>query len=384
MGKGEGADPTMSRLSIAQAVGLVSAAAEASHPRPSGFLPKIDPQLALTYMAQLHSQTPPRWQEEPDPFWGPAKATGCPPPEAGALGLVSCAESVQRDCPPRRYGLNGLSQQGRTRLRQAGALMEEQRRCCGFWTITLPDACLWWLGHNDAWPRFQNAIRHRLVRRLQQRGVTPWVAGVVELHPGRSAREGQALPHLHVLYRGRESGRRPWAIRPSEFDELVRMALAAAGLHWRGPLDRCKVEPVKFSVRRYLSKYISKPSRLPGSDSLWVGNPVLCPRQWFFVSKAIMSVILESIKELPASFPVFLLDRRQENRRGQLYHAQLLSLDRPGAPAAWRLVFRSPWALFRCWEIYEQAVGWWPVQPLPLRDNDSSVPRVDPIGHQHV
>jgi hypothetical protein len=372
------------RLSIAQAVGLVSAAAAVSHPRPRGFLPKIDPQLVLTYVSQLHNPPPPLWEEEPDPFWGPPKAPGCTPPEPGALGLVSCAESVQRDCPPRRYGLRGLSQQGRTRLRQAGALMEEQRRCCGFWTITLPDACLWWLGHNDAWPRFQNAIRHRLVRRLQQRGVTPWVAGVVELHPGRSAREGQALPHLHVLYRGRECGRKGWAIRPSEFDDLVRMALAAAGLHWRGALDRCKVEPVRFSVRRYLSKYISKPSRLGTAERIFVGNPVLCPRQWFFISKAIMSVILENIKELPVMFAVFLLERRQENRRGQLYHAQQLALDRPGAPSTWRLTFRSPWALFRCWETYEEAVGWWPVHPVPTQDHDRSLPGHHPVRDQHL
>jgi len=352
------------RLSIAQAVGLVADAGRASHPRPAGFSPKVCPQLHLTYVPQLHSPPPKAWEEEPWEFWGPPKGSGCPPPEPGALGLVSCAESVQRDCPPRRYGLKGLSQQGRTRLRQAGALMEERRSCCGFWTITLPDACLWWLGHNDAWPRFQNAIRHRLVRRLQQRGVTPWVAGVVELHPKRSAREGQALPHLHVLYRGRETGRGGWAIRPSEFDDLVRMALAATGLIWEGPLDRCSVEPVKFSVRKYLSKYVSKPGRTSGAERIFTGSPLLCPRQWFFVSQAIMKTILENLRELPASFAVFLLDRRTENRRGQLYHAQELALDRPGAPQTWRLTFRSPWALFRCWEIYEAAVGYWPVLPL--------------------
>jgi hypothetical protein len=154
-------------------------------------------------------------------------------------------------------------------------------------------------------------------------------------------------------------------MRPSEFDDLVRMALAAAGLHWRGPLDRCSVEPVKFSVRRYLSKYITKSPPYGGSIDIFVGNPVLCPRQWFFVSKAIMERILDNIKELPAMFAVFLLERRQENRRGQLYHAQQLELGRPGAPQTWRLTFRSPWALFRCWEAYELAVGWWPVHTVP-------------------
>jgi len=355
----------VSRLTIAQAVGLVSAAGQASHPRPPGFLPKIDPQLSLTYVSALHSRPPAPWQQEPDQFWGPPKVPPAVWEAEPTPGLVSCAEFVHRDCPPRRNGLRGLSQQGRTRLRQAGALMEEQRRLCGFWTIALPDECLRQMLELDGWPRFQNAIRHRLIRNLQARGVTAEVAGVAELHPERSVRAGQALPHLHVLFRGRERRWHPWAMSPAELDGLVRQALAAAGVAYSGPLTGCKVEPVKFSVRKYLSKYITKTSRLGQAEGAYTGDPRLCPRQWWFMSRVILERILENIKELPASFCCFLLDRRHENSKGQLYHAQQLVLDRPGAPSTWRLSFRSPWALFQCWEAYEKAVGYWPSHPSP-------------------
>lgn len=353
------------RLTIARAIGLVAAAGEVSHPRPAGFLPRVDPQLMLTYVPSMHSPTPAPWEEEPDPFWGPPKGAGCPAGEAPPPELVSCTESVQRDVPPRRNGLSGLSQLGRTRLRQAGALMEEERKCCAFWTIALPGDCLRQLLQLDTWHRFQNAVRHRLVRALAREGVTPWVAGVAELHPKRSRKAGQALPHLHVLFRGRESSRRWWALSPEQTDRIVHQALGAAGVVWDGQLRGCKLEPVKFSVRRYLSKYISKPSRSGGSADIFVGDPRLCPRQWFFISRPILRLILENIKELPATFAAWLIDRRAENRQGQLYHVQRLELPSERAPSVWRVTFRSPWALFRSWEAYEMAVGYWPNFPAP-------------------
>jgi hypothetical protein len=153
--------------------------------------------------------------------------------------------------------LNGLTATGRRRLTAGCCLLEERRRLLSFWTMTLPDEVMAKLLELDAWPRFQNAVRHRLVRKLEQRGIEPLVLAVAELHPERSRAAGQALPHLHVLFQGRAVGASNWALHTAELDALIVVALEAAGVSVDSLPAAGNVQAIRKSVRRYLSKYVS-------------------------------------------------------------------------------------------------------------------------------
>ena len=360
------------RLTIAQAVGLVSDAAFARRPPAAGFSPRIDPRLRVAYCPRLHSP-PPR------PFYNSVQRIQLCLPlpvfgsgDAGAAGLVGCAESVQRDCPPRRYGLNGLTATGRRRLTAGCCLLEERRRLLSFWTITLPPEVMVELLELDSWHVFQNAIRHRLVRRLEQRGLQPLVLAVAELHPERSIEAGQALPHLHVLFQGKAVGATTWALDRADLDELIVLALAAAGvvvesLPWAG-----NVQAIRKSVRRYLSKYVSKSSHVfKGVGFLaMIGDPRLCPRQWWFMSRPLLAMIEAATRCLPAEFLAWMIDRARPSWRGAPYVVQRVPIPDPTAPTVWTVTFRSPWSLFLTWEAYEKAVILGEKDPRCFRHRD--------------
>lgn len=368
------------RLTIAQAVGLVADTAWAQRPRPLGFVPKIDPRLRACYCPRLHS--PP-----PAPYFGGVQRIQLSLPlpvfgsgGAGAAGLVGCAESEPRDCPPRRYGQNGLTATGRRRLTAGCCLLEERRSLLSFWTITLPDDVLWELCQLDGWSTFQNAIRQRLTRRLADLGAVPLVLAVAELHPERSAAAGQALPHLHVLFQGKLRAGEDWLLTPAQLDGLILSALRAAGLHREELAAAGQVERIRKSVRRYLSKYVSKASRqlAASGHGLMVGDPRLCPRQWWFMSRPLLELIEEATRALPADFLAWCCDRSREAWQGAPFVVQRVAIADPAAPSVWCVSFRSPWALFKTWEAYERAVILGERDPHCFRSHDRSLSELHP------
>jgi hypothetical protein len=227
-----------------------------------------------------------------------------------------------------------------------------------FWTITLPDDVLAELMVLDAWHVFQGWVRQLLTRRLQELGSVPLVLAVAELHPDRSVEAGQALPHLHVLFQGKSGPGSGWLLSPSELDALILRALGRAGvvrseLHAAG-----RVESIRKSVRRYMSKYVAKGTRqpVPGSDLAMLGDPRLCPRQWWFMSAPLLAMIVEATRCLPAEFLAWLCDRAKAPWKGAPYTVQRVPIPDQRAPSVWVVQFRSPWALFLCWEAYEKSV----------------------------
>jgi len=374
------------RLSIHQAIGLVADTAWASQPGPVGFAPTIDPRLRAAYCPRLHSRSPDRYEREACQFWGRQHRLLGPWPCQGTPGLVGCAESNPTDCPPRRYGLNGLTAQGRRRLTAGCCLLEERRRLLSFWTITLPDDVLAELLVLDAWHVFQGWIRQLLTRRLRELGAVPLVLAVAELHPERSVAAGQALPHLHVLFQGKTGPSRDWLLAPAQLDALILQALARVGVH-RAELPAAgKVETIRRSVRRYLSKYVAKGTRQPVGtrDVAMLGDPRLCPRQWWFMSAPLLAMIVEASRCLPAAFLAWLCDRARAPWAGAPYTVQRVPIPDPAAPSVYVVQFRSPWALWLCWEAYEKAIILGEKDPLCFRNNVRPCPGFDSLWYQHV
>lgn len=364
------------RLTIAQAIGLVVATAEAHRPPAVGFSPVVCPRLRVAYCPRLHSPPPaPAGRDRGEPFWR-VEGSGLPAGAGRPAGLVGCAEFGNRDVPPRRYGLNGLTANGRKRLQQGCSLLEEQRALLSFWTITLPDDAMWSVIDRDMWPRFQQTIRHRLQLALKQRGLPPLALAVAEIHPKRSGRALQAMPHLHVLFRGRLSCRHGWAFTPSELDRIIASALKACGIIALELKSAGNVQSIRRSVKRYLSKYVSKASHVFQAEMApeGLGSPNGCPRQWWFMTRELLAMVVDATGPLPAHFLAWLCDRARSPARGQLYTVQRVPIPDPRAPSVYVVAFRSPWALFTTWEAYERAVILGERDPYRTRNHDGSLP----------
>jgi hypothetical protein len=374
------------RLSIAQAIGLVVATSEPHRSPAVGFFPVVCPRLKVAYIPRLHSPPPPMAAgEEGDQFWR-REGSGLARRDGAGPGLVGCVESGTRDVPPRRYGLKGLTANGRRRLQQGCSLLEEQRSLLSFWTITLPDAAMAEVLERDLWPRFQQTIRHRLHLALKRRGLPPLALAVAEIHPQRSGRMVQAMPHLHVLFRGRLSSREPWAFSPEQLDRMILSALKACGIIVEAVKSAGNVQSIRKSVRRYLSKYVSKASHVFESAEPveGLGSPNGCPRQWWFMTRELLELVLEATGQLPAPFMAWLCDRARPSARGQLYTVQRVPVADPRAPSIWLVSFRSPWALFLCWEAYEEAVILGPDPSRPVRPHDGTLPLLHSLRDQYV
>lgn len=223
--------------------------------------------------------------------------------ELSRLGLSLPRNSQNRS----RTGLKGITAQGKKQVRWSCRLMEDMKRRCAMWTVTLRDEDYLALADTLHWPQFQRRVHDLLVRYLKEHGDSAVVIGVCEIGPKRFARTGRPDPHIHVITSGWGS-RRPdgqWLLCPDAMDELVAKACQYAGLPSAERPSASRVEPVRHSVASYMSKYLTKeiPVDVEKVDSEMQS---LIPRQWWFRSAAAKALVEGCLIRLPSSFAAFV------------------------------------------------------------------------------
>lgn len=294
---------------------------------------KLCPRLRSTYSPRLswrgfgpspaEAEKPPH-QREWARLWEP--------PDAAALALAL----AQNPKPAVRYGLNGMTGPGRRQVWRALRLLEEQSKLMAFWTITLPPEALDRLAQLDAVHVFQDRVRKELDRRVRAKGRESLAVGVCELQPKRSARENRPCPHWHIAYKAKRWRGDWWVLEPEELDEIIRAALATAGVVGV-PLGRAgRVEPIKASVCAYMACYMTKKQVDP---SPWVGGPweSLLPRQWWFWTRPLRVWVVRHILPICFAFLNWCHEHREPIERRELARFRLLELPDPRAPATWEI-----------------------------------------------
>jgi hypothetical protein len=252
--------------------------------------------------------------------------------------------------PPRRNGFRGITKLARRRVRQGAQLLEEDPKLCGFWTITLSDEMTIELADRDAWHVFQGAIRSLLVRKLRRLGMPALAVAVVELQPKRSEELHMPIPHLHVLFKAKKHRKDSWPLGPGDFDLIIFQALLRCGIVIFDLESAGKIESIRRSAAGYISKYMTKAQE---SNFLEFEEYILCPRQWFFITKDLLEMVKSNTFELPSAFLAWLVSVAEPNDRGQLYSSgQVPNLPR-GAPSCWSVSFRSADAIWVCLEAWE-------------------------------
>jgi hypothetical protein len=245
--------------------------------------------------------------------------------------------------------------------------MEEHRPLLAFWTVTLPPEALSQLGILGTLPVFQDHLRKFLERHLKGAKLPRWAVGVAELHPGRSRREGRPCPHWHVVFMGRKTRGHAWAITREGLDAVIERALVAAGVElpagmtWAEFLRTAgNVQPVKKSVRAYLSKYVTKGGNdtAPWLESPWVS---LIPRQWWFWTKEMRAWTLKHVMPIVRDFLIWAHDYRRELEARGLLRWKQFDLPDPKAPATFELNWLTLDHLAEVigiWQMHQWDVEW--------------------------
>lgn len=185
--------------------------------------------------------------------------------EITPLGSSNVSNSHKRK--PR--GSGGITSYGKRMLRNGCYLLEQWagKRNIAMVTCTLPPGPDGFeQAFSNQWAEIVRIFTQWLHRRLKAAGGCPWVLGCTEVQPQRQARDGGLPLHLHVVFQARVG--KQYTLTPSDICAAWERAVVACI-----PQSEClsfeastRIEGVKKSVTRYLSKYISKGSTIPAED----------------------------------------------------------------------------------------------------------------------
>jgi hypothetical protein len=170
--------------------------------------------------------------------------------------------------------LDSMTRRMARNIRNAAFLLERQpggKDVLSFLTLTLPSlspegiqACV---ANWDALSkRFFDWLRVTLTRK----GIEFQYVYCTEVQTKRLQERGEYAPHLHIIFRGRNGKKKPWAITPKQARKAWRRCIDSIvdELYDDSALEN--LQRVRRSAGRYLSKYLSK-----GAKNVTFGNEEL-------------------------------------------------------------------------------------------------------------
>lgn len=192
--------------------------------------------------------------------------------------------------PVSRRGLNGITVRGKRMVRSACSILEDDhgRGNLAFGTCTLPP-----LPKGDELLVAANlskvikSFNRNMSRKLVAAGLSGNIVAVIEIQTRRYERWGTLGYHLHWVAHTALPGRaNHWAITPEDHDDCWARALATV-LGYR-PVVRaaCKIEKPRKSVKREVSKYMSKGNQICKKVAESDGAEYL-PTAWYSMSDAL-------------------------------------------------------------------------------------------------
>lgn len=197
-----------------------------------------------------------------------------PPAQNGSDPTVGLSDELNSPKRAKR-GSRGISARQRDILCWGATTLERiyGRANLSFLTYTLPAlSASDLLAVKENWHEIVHRVVLRIKEKLHAQGIASSVAGCTELQLERFNDTGDLYPHLHLVFRGRQSGRADWGIRPHQFRAIWRRVvgrfLDSSLYNWRASEN---VESVRKSVGGYLAKYVSKcaSKHVPGILNSW-------------------------------------------------------------------------------------------------------------------
>jgi hypothetical protein len=167
------------------------------------------------------------------------------------------------------------------------------------------------------------------------------------------------LPHIHFVCSGRGK-RKPngrWLLDRSDHDLIIAKAAQYAGLPTTDRRAAGNIQPVRKSVKNYVSKYLTKQAPVK-EVQLDDGYDDLIPHQWWNRSANAHALLEGHLFKLPQGFAMFLVRRQkmlEDQKLGRGGHVQIgvrktMTGDFP--IEIFRFQFFSPEALHSALEYY--------------------------------
>lgn len=232
-----------------------------------------------------------------------------------------------------RKKLESMTKNMARNIRQGVYLLEQMysKDTLSFLTLTLPDLCAEDLAKCcERWDYMTDQILKWLRKRIEKFCFEFQYVYCTEIQSKRLQKRKEYAPHLHIVFRGRNGKKAPWAISPKQIRQAWKSIISNVVGHADFRFDSLEnLQRIKYSAARYLSKYLSKGNcSLPNNmESEYSGN---LRTQWGGMARSISQAIKRATVRITASYPIDRLASRILRRMDELVESGIVRYWRQG------------------------------------------------------
>lgn len=218
-------------------------------------------------------------------------------------GLIPLVHQMVESCekPESRKKLPSMTKHMARNIRNAVYLLERQqggKDVLSFLTLTLPnlsaeslDICC------QNWDKMVKRFFDWLRERLEACNIKLQHVYCTEIQTKRLEKRHEFAPHLHVVFRGRNGKKSPWVVTPKQVRKAWCRCIRA---YVDEPFDSSALENIqriKRSAARYLSKYLSKSTRVY-TESPNTNNRPSLKTQWGGMARSLSRLVRQFTSRL--------------------------------------------------------------------------------------
>lgn len=215
--------------------------------------------------------------------------------------------------PKAQRGSKGMSGEQKRLLRASMVLLQRKRKKENlvFGTCTIPD-----LDTNEIhiiaayWGEAVKQMCQKITRELIKAGIVPEIIFVTELQTERWNKYKVVAPHGHLVFQGRKDRNSPWIISTKRFTEMWEEVLSNILKREIKAPWATNIQRIKVSVKRYLSKYLSKGGAIL-DEIKEAGLTHLLPRSWFYCTRSLKQEAKAARVKVEYQLSMFIYDHRE-------------------------------------------------------------------------
>lgn len=228
---------------------------------------------------------------------------------------LSLSTSVKSHKPPksassRQRGFKPQTTYSKRMVRNCIAKLERDygRHNLAFATYTvpdLPDEDLEKL--QDGWAEVNRQLMQAVSRDLEAAGIVPQIIYINEPQEERYEKTGKVFPHIHMVFQSRKSRYHEYAI-PKERNTQIwqRIVSNVLGRDIEIPYG-ADIQTIEKSAERYMSKYMSKGSKL-AQEILNKCSVKWMPKSWWGATKSLRNWVKANTRIVSEQSKQFVRD----------------------------------------------------------------------------
>ncbi len=233
-----------------------------------------------------------------------------------SLGLSKPVKSHKPPNPSSRRERSGKAQTTYSKKMVRNCVAKLERDCgkqnLAFATYTLPHLSGGDMARvRENFPTVCHQLKQMIERDLLRAGLKPEVVYVIEIQEERYRKTGEVVPHIHAVFQSRKSRYHPYTISRQRNTQLWNRAVSnVLGRDIEIP-SGARIEQVKKSAERYMSKYMSKGGQL-AKQLADEGKMNLLPKAWWGATFSLRRWVKANIKLFSEKSEEFIKDNYRQ------------------------------------------------------------------------